>query len=34
MYVTESPHGIMANTLNCNIVVSKFKFQMRYYIDF
>ena len=30
----ESPHGVVANVLDCNIVVSRFEFQLCYYIQF
>ena len=30
----ENPRGVVANVLSCNIVVSAFEFQSRYYIHF
>ena len=29
-----NPHGIVANVLNCNIIVSKSELQLCYYIHF
>ena len=28
------PHGVIANVLNCDILVSEFEFQSRYYVRF
>ena len=33
-YLRRSPYGIVANELDCNIVVSEFVLQSRYYIHF
>ena len=27
-------HGVVANVINCNIIVSKFELQLHYYIHF
>ena len=29
-----SPRGLVANVLDCDIVVSEFEFQLRYYVHF
>ena len=29
-----SPHGVVANMLDCNIIVSEFKLQLHYYVYF
>ena len=34
MGVERSPHSLMANVLDCDIIVSKFKLQLSYYIHF
>ena len=33
-HITGTLRGVVVNVLNCNIVVSKFKLQSRYYIHF